>query len=404
MLNIKNLSGREESVVKEIQKLLVYIDANDLYSFFRNLGVGFTPLKHLPKTVNPFDNRVSIYIKLEYLNFGESIKSRPFAAIYYIKEKTGALNGKNRVVAATSGNFGLAGSYILPKNLVFSALMSKKTVNENKTLIKKMVRNGTKIEKFSDSYCPALGAKRGQAIAFARKLEETSRDLINIDQYSDTGNPLSHFLTTGPEIYFQTNGRITHFVAGLGTCGTVLGAGLFLKKVCGEAVKIIGLVPQEGHHQLGLRSRDELGATRFFSEARNLCEEVIEVSDCDSFTTMMKLWEIGVPGGISSGTNCYGALKLAEKIYSEGDKGLIVTVAPDSLENYEEFLRIHIPHITGKKFNSGIHEKIMELKIEVEREREKHISKIRSNKIKLTEMLNQINKLKVTLESGKQIN
>ncbi|MFQ6063971.1 MAG: pyridoxal-phosphate dependent enzyme [Candidatus Bathyarchaeia archaeon] len=182
--------------------------------------------------------------------------------------------------------------------------------------------------------------QRGEAIAAARYVEKTDLEVINYDQYNDLGNPLSHFLTTGPEIYHQTGGGITHFVVSLGTCGTMIGCGYYLREAIPD-IKIIGLIPQEDHHQLGLRSRDELGATRFFEEARELCDQIIEVSDKDAYNTMLDLWKAKIPVGISSGANCYGALKVAEQLHDENKRGLIVTIIPDSCENYGEFLRNH---------------------------------------------------------------
>jgi len=357
------------------------INISDFYNFIKNLGIGFTPIRRLPNTINPFNDKIPIYVKLEYLNFGESVKSRPFAMIYYIKKITGLMNYKERVITATSGNFGLAGSYILPNNLDFTVLMSRKTVDENKTLIKKLIRNNVKVDVFSDSYCPALGAKRGQAIAFARELEKIDEKIINFDQYDDIGNPLSHFITTGPEIYLQTNRKIKCFIAGLGTCGTIVGAGHFLKRFC-NGTWIIGLVPQEEHHQLGLRSRDELKASKFFLEAKRICDDVIEVSDKNAMDTMLKLWNIGIPAGISGGTNCFGALKIAEKMYKIGYKGVIVTLIPDSLENYENFLHIHLHNIIGESFLERY--KIFKyLKTRVRMERERHVSTVKLGKISI---------------------
>ena len=138
----------------------------------KELGIGFTPLIRIPQTINPFDGKIPIFAKLEYVNFGESVKARPFATMYYLYMHSGKSDMKRKVVAATSGNFGLAGSYLLRDKYDFTVYMSENTVKENEWLIQKLIQNRTKIETFSDRYCPTVGAKRGEAIAAARYMEK----------------------------------------------------------------------------------------------------------------------------------------------------------------------------------------------------------------------------------------
>ncbi|MEM5782635.1 MAG: pyridoxal-phosphate dependent enzyme [Candidatus Aenigmatarchaeota archaeon] len=370
-------------MLNEILELRRHFDLNNFYSWLSELGIGFTNMLRIPETINPFDKDIPIFAKLEYTNFGESVKARPFSTIYYLNFNEGRLDGKRKVVAATSGNFGLAGSYLLMDKFNFTVYMSENTVKENKQLIKKLINNKVEIEAFSDGYCPAVGAKRGQAIAAARYIEKKETEIINFDQYDNFANPLSHFLTTAPEIYHQTNGEITHFVISLGTCGTMLGCGTWLRQNKSD-IKLIGLIPEEGHHQLGLRSRDELGASTFFKETEKLCDDIIEVSDRDAYNAMLMLWNTNIPAGISSGTNFYGSLKVAEKLNEEKKKGVIVTILPDSCENYEEFLRRHLKKITNVEFKN-IYKKFEDLKELARIERERHILELRKREIKLVE-------------------
>lgn len=374
------------SILEVLQKLSRGLDLSRYYSWLGDLGIGFTPVVRIPERINPFDRKVSIYAKLEYVNYGESIKARPFAMMYYFNMISGNLKDKTKAIAATSGNFGLAGSYILHDKFDFTVYMSEKAVKENSWLTRKLEENKTKIETFSDRYCPTVSAKRGEAIAAARYLQKIDSEVINYDQYDDIGNPLSHFLTTAPEIYHQTDGRITHLVVSLGTCGTMIGCGYWLRQAIPK-IKLIGLIPQEGHHQLGLRSKDELGATRFFEEAKKLCDEVTEVSDKDTYTTMLDLWDAGIPAGISSSTNCYGALKVAESFHNENKRGLIITLVPDSCENYGDFLHRHLHNITGVKFKGEVYRKFEKLKAKAEDERKEHISLLKRERIKLFEKL-----------------
>ncbi|MEM2911665.1 MAG: pyridoxal-phosphate dependent enzyme [Candidatus Bathyarchaeia archaeon] len=373
---------------QELAAHLRNLNFKDFYSWLRNSGIGFTPIIRLPKKINPFDDNIQIFAKLEYTNNGESIKARPFAAIHFLNKISGRLNSKCKAVAATSGNFGLSGAYILDGELEFTVYMSENTVKENRDLIAKLLDKKVTIETFSDRYCPTIGAKRGMAIAAARYLENLDSKTINYDQYDDIRNPLSHYLTTGPEIYLQTDGTLTHFLAGLGTCGTIIGCGLFLKKFIPE-IRIIGLVPEEGHHQLGLRSKDELGASTFYKEALNICDEIIEISDKKAYEGMLKLWDAEIPAGISSGTNFSGALEIARKVYHDNGKGVIVTVFPDSCENYENFLKIHMLNIADEHPHE-LDSKIKKLKLIAEKARKKHVSKLKAGHDALYEKLIQI--------------
>ena len=366
-------------LLEEFRKCAKSLDQQKLCKWLRELGIGFTPLVRLPKQINPFDSRVGIYAKLEYTNYAESVKARTFSVMYYIKMVSQGITSKKKVVAATSGNFGLAGSYLLRENLDFTVYMSELAVKENIGLTTKLQQNETKIETFSDRYCPAVSAKRGMAIAAARSIEKIDSDVINFDQYDDSDNPLAHFLTTGPEIIDQTESKVTHFVTSLGTCGTMVGSGYSLKETLPK-VNLIGLIPQEGHHQLGLRSKDELGAARFFEEAESLCNRIIEISDKEAYNNLLALWNVGVPAGVSSGTNVCGALKTAQELYDENKRGLVVTIVPDSCENYADFLRKHMRDINGVEFES-LKEKYEQLKIKAQKEREEHVSLLKSGRM-----------------------
>ena len=371
---------------QEFKHYLKDLNRKEFYRWQKELGVGFTPVTRLPKKINPYDGDIKILAKLEYLNYAESIKARPFATMHYLNKATGRLNNKSKVIAATSGNFGLAGSYILKGDYSFTVNMSEKGAKENLNLTEKLTRNGTKIETFSDGYCPAVGAKRGEAIAAARFVEKIDSATINYDQYDDWGNPLAHYLTTGPEICQQTSGEVTHFVTSLGTCATMIGIGTYLKEV-NDKIRLLGLFPQKDHHQLGLRSKEELGATRFFEEAKKICDSLLEVSDKAAYNTMIDLWDVGVPAGISSGANIWGTLQVAGELHKKGQQGLIVSTIPDSCENYKTFLRNHFCEITGKKFDEELEEKFEKSLVLVQEARNAHMERLKSGKNSLFESL-----------------
>ncbi len=358
------------------KQLSSQLNLKNYYNWLKENGIGYTPLARLPKQINPYDTKTPVYVKLEYVNFGESIKARAFATMYYLNRVNGKLSNKSKAIAATSGNFGLAASYLLNGNYSFTVNMSEKGVRENTDLAEKLRSNGAKIETFPDGYCPTVGAKRGEAIAAARFVEKIDDAVVNYDQYDDWANPLAHYLTTGPEIYRQTEGKVTHFVTSLGTCATMVGIGTYLKEV-NPKVSLFGLFPQNNHHQLGLRSKDELGATKFYQAAKELCQNQIEVTDADAFNTMINLWLNGVPAGISSGGNVWGALQTAKQLHDSGEEGLIVTTLPDSSENYKAFLQSNFEHATGRPFDQAVQSKLEETALKAQQERNQHVTQLK---------------------------
>lgn len=373
-------------MLQEFERYLKDLDRKEFYRWLKETGIGFTPTALLPIQINPFYEHVKILAKLEHVNYAESIKARPFATMYYLNRISGRMENKSKIIAATSGNFGLAGSYVLRDRYSFTVNMSEKGAKENLNLASKLKANGTKIETFSDGYCPTVGAKRGEAIAAARFVEKIDPSTINYDQYDDWGNPLAHYLTTGPEIYRQTKGEVTHFVTSLGTCATMIGVGAYLKEVDSK-INLIGLFPQQEHHQLGLRSKDELGATRFFGEAQKMCDKLVEVSDKAAYNAMVNLWDVGLPVGISSGANIWGALQVAKELYENSQQGLILTTVPDSCENYKSFLQNHFYDITSEKFDDELEVKFEKSLVLAQEARKRHVDELKSGKNGLYELM-----------------
>lgn len=363
----------------ELKELSEKLDLQDYFSYLKNLGIGSTPLRRLPKEANPYDDTVPICVKEEYLNFGGSVKSRPFATMHYFYERSGEVDEIEFIVAPTSGNFGRSASYILKDSKQkFVPYMAQKTRIENPEMIEEIEGNGIVIKFFQDEeFCPISNRKRGKAIAFAELVERENPKFKNYNQYEDSYNPLSYYLTLAQEIYEQTDGMVTHYVAALGTGGSFLGTARSLLNL-NPNIHLVDLIPQEEHHQLGIRSRSELGEAEFPKKAQEIAEKTLEVSDIDAYNSMIKLWENGIPAGITTGTNVYGALQAAKELHKRGEEGLIVTLAPDSLEPYKTFLEKHMKKIAGKDFEkySELYE---ELKQETIRRREEHIKKLKQN-------------------------
>lgn len=347
------------ALYKELRELEKKIDKSDFKDYFSSRGVGFTPLDKLDE---------GIYGKLEYQNNTESVKGRTFASIDWIKGEFNKLEEGN-VITASSGNFAKSASHLL-KDLDLEVCMSEKTMEENPRQIEKIKGGGAKLRSFPGGWCPSVRedeeVKRATAIAYARTWAQQKPEVENYDQYADIGNPLAHYLTTAEEILDQTEDPEA-FVTALGTCGTFLGAGHKLKEADG-GIKLVALIPEEGHHQLGLRSEEELGASEFIDEARNLADEIHTISDKEAYEGMIELWKKDIPAGISSGTNYVGASRISEELDSDS----VITLIPDAQESYEGFLKEYLPQILDKDFEQ-FEEMYERLNRKSERERNEHI-------------------------------
>ncbi|MEE3221040.1 MAG: pyridoxal-phosphate dependent enzyme, partial [Planctomycetota bacterium] len=193
-----------------------------------------TPLVRLNK-VTPFEH-TQVYAKLEWYNPFGAVKDRIAANLIRDAEDRGELGPGKQLVEATSGNTGLGLAMIgNVKGYLLETPLSAAIPLEKRTVLRFF---GTHVVELDDSLCPAPGAPEG-AIAKAREVANTRDEVVLLDQYSNEANPDSHYRTTGPEIWRQLGGRITHFVAGLGTCGTITGTGRFLKEQ-GD-VKVLGV-------------------------------------------------------------------------------------------------------------------------------------------------------------------
>lgn len=281
--------------------------------------IGNTPLVRLD-VLNP-NPEVEIYAKLEGNNPGGSIKDR--AALYMVDaaEKAGALTRDRIILEATSGNtgIGLAMVATAKKYRVKLTMPACVSVERRKVL-----------EAFGAELIlsPPEEGTDG-AIRLAHKIKAENPDVYFMpNQFDNPANPLAHYETTGKEVIEQTGGRITHFVAGLGTSGTLMGVGRRLKEF-NSAVKIIGVEPIMGHRIQGLKNMSEAIVPKIFNPS-SLDERYI-VNDEEAFdTTRMLAVKEGLFVGMSSGA----AMHIAIKKSSELEKGLIVVIFPDRGDRY----------------------------------------------------------------------
>jgi cysteine synthase B len=284
--------------------------------------VGNTPLLEITKLTRGLSPRVRIFAKLEGFNPGGSVKDRP--ALFMIEEglRSGALQPKKTILDSTSGNTGIALAMIgavlgYPVQLVMPANVSV----ERKKII---LAYGAKIT-FSSEFEGSDGA-----IRLCRQiLHEFPERYFKPDQYFNPANPLAHYETTGPEIWHQTQGQITHFVAGIGTGGTVMGTGRFLKER-NPRVQIIAVEPDDAFHGLeGLKHMASSIVPGIYHEKE--LDRKIPVSTEDAYETVYRLGrEEAVLVGQSSGAALWGALTVAKEM----DEGMIVALFPDFGDKY----------------------------------------------------------------------
>jgi S-sulfo-L-cysteine synthase (O-acetyl-L-serine-dependent) len=284
--------------------------------------IGNTPLLEISRITDGIPAAVKVYAKLEGLNPGGSVKDRPALRMVQEGLQSKKLRPGKTILDSTSGNTGIAlaliGSVLgYPVELVMPGNVSA----ERKHIIHAY---GAKA-----IYSDPLEGSDG-AIRLCRKvLEAAPEKYFKPDQYFNPMNPQAHYEHTGPEIYRQTNESITHFVAGIGTGGTVMGTGRYLKEV-NPKIQVIAVEPDDALHGLeGLKHMASSIVPGIYHE-ENL-DSKIPVSTEDAYSMVYRLsQEEGVLVGQSSGAAMFAALKVARKLRT----GTIVTIFPDFGDKY----------------------------------------------------------------------
>jgi|KBSSwiStaDraftv2_1062776.scaffolds.fasta_scaffold82516_2 cysteine synthase/rhodanese-related sulfurtransferase len=293
-----------------------------------------TPLVRLHKVV-PYKH-TQVYAKLEWYNPFGAVKDRIAANLLQDAEKKGILKpGDKSLVEPTSGNTGLGLAMMAnARGYALRTPLSKKIPLEKRAVLRFF---GADVVELDDELCPAPGAPEG-AIAYAR---QTARmpDFHMLDQYRNEANPESHFKTTGPEIWRQTQHKVTHFAAGLGTCGTITGTGRFLKQQS-KSVQVLGVHPQEGHDIPGVRSIKQLVQTELFAPKEY--DGMVDVSNEEAYALCHRLVrEEQIIAGPSSGMALAGALKLVP----DAPGNLVVVIFPDNIFKYASSVMRHFPKL-----------------------------------------------------------
>ncbi|QDC13714.1 cystathionine beta-synthase [Rhodococcus ruber] len=291
--------------------------------------IGNTPLVKLNSVTTPGSGVVAA--KIEYLNPGGSSKDRIAVKMVDAAEKSGALKPGGTIVEPTSGNTGIGLALVAQQRGYKCVFVCPDKVSEDK-------RNVLRAYGAEVVVCPTAVPPE-HPDSYYTVSDRLARELPGgwkPDQYSNPAGPESHYETTGPEIWRDTDGKVTHFVAGVGTGGTITGTGRYLKEVSGGTVKVIGADP-EGSVYSGGTGRPYLveGVGEDFWPSAydpSIPDEIIAVSDADSFDMTRRLArEEGLLVGGSCGMAVVAALRVAER---EGPDALVVVLLPDGGRGY----------------------------------------------------------------------
>jgi S-sulfo-L-cysteine synthase (O-acetyl-L-serine-dependent) len=285
-------------------------------------SVGNTPLLPLVRITSHLPKGVQIYAKTEWFNPGGSVKDRPAINIIRSALASGELSTGQRLLDSTSGNMGIAyatfgASMGIPVTLVLPENASPERIKIIKALGAEII--------FSDPVEGTDGAMR-LAEEIARK---DPGKYFYSDQYNNPANWQAHYQTTGPEIEAQTAGRITHLIAGLGTTGTLTGAGRYLRQNI-PAIQLIGVQPDSGFHGLeGIKHLPSACVPGIYDPSQ--VNKTIEISTESAYQMVLRLArEEGLFVGVSSGAALCAALEAANRL----KEGLLVAIFPDAGYKY----------------------------------------------------------------------
>lgn len=279
--------------------------------------VGNTPLVRLQRL--PVAGGNTVLLKLEGNNPAGSVKDRPAVSMIKHAEARGEIKPGDRLIEATSGNTGIAlamaaaikgykMTLIMPDNMSAERIASMKAYGAEIILT------------------PAKQSMEG-AIDLARAMEARGEGRI-LDQFANPDNPRAHYEGTGPEIWRDTDGKVTHFVSSMGTTGTIMGTSRYLKEQ-NPQVQIVGVQPKGESKIPGIRRWPQEYLPKIYDASR--VDRIIEVEQLDAENTTRSLAAVeGIFAGVSSGGAVFAALRLAEQV----ENSLIVTIVCDRVDRY----------------------------------------------------------------------
>ncbi len=279
--------------------------------------IGNTPMVELKNLVQ--NKNVTIYAKLEGNNPGGSVKDRAAYGMIKGAIDRGELKPGMKLIEATSGNTGIALALIASLYNVEIELVMPEDATRERVLT--MEAFGAKV-----ILTPKEESIEGSIDYVNQQLQKGG--YLNLNQFGNTDNYMMHYHTTGPEIWRDTNGEVTHFVSAMGTTGTIMGVSKFLKEK-NEQIQIVGCQPTDGSHIPGIRKWPEEYLPKIFD--RNRIDATVEVDEKDARTITKRLAkEEGIFSGMSSGGAVYAALEVAKTL----DSGVIVCIICDRGDRY----------------------------------------------------------------------
>ena len=308
--------------------------------------IGQTPLVEL---MSFSSSNVKLYAKLEWHNPFGSVKDR--AAYWMIKdaEKKGILKkDKSILIEPTSGNTGIALTGIASVlGYKVEIVIPEKVSDETKDILRHL---GATLHETSDDLCPRVGAGTDQSIALAKAISKPRPDIYYMpNQYENDANFLAHYESTGPEIWKQTNGAVTHFLTGCGTGGTITGTATYLKEK-NKDIRVVAIQAQKNHLLQGLRNFEESSMPDLFKRRESVVDEWFTATNKDSFDAVRKLVEKeSMLVGPSSGSVMASMTQLAEKI----DHGILVGIFADDGRKFKS-LYVKEGILTEQEYNRAL--------------------------------------------------
>jgi len=283
--------------------------------------IGETPLVRLQRMPGAEAEKRGnlILAKLEGNNPAGSVKDRPAISMIRRAERRGRIKPGDTLIEPTSGNTGIA----LAMAAAVRGYRLLLVMPESQTVERKRTMRAYGAELI---LTPRAGGMEGARDLAERMVREGKG--VMLDQFANPDNPLAHYETTGPEIWRDTEGRITHFVSSMGTTGTIMGCSRFLKEK-NPAIQVIGCQPEEGSQIPGIRKWPEAYLPKIYERARVDRLEYVSQADAEETARRMAREE-GIFGGISSG----GAMHVALRVARELSKAMIVTVVCDRGDRY----------------------------------------------------------------------
>ncbi|MCY7376709.1 MAG: cysteine synthase family protein [Pyrinomonadaceae bacterium] len=311
-----------QTAVKET-KVETGFRAQEIEQSFLEASIGSTALIRLRTVTKDLPENIEIFAKAEFLNPGGSVKDRAALAMILAGEQSGELTKGKTILDATSGNTGIAYAMIgAARGYKVTLTLPKNASAERKRILKLYGASIIETDQMQGTDGAQIVAKE-----LARKFPDR---YFYPDQYNNEANWKAHYATTAPEIWRQTNGRITHFIAGLGTTGTFIGTARRLKEF-NPNVQVISMQPDSPLHGLEGMKHLETAIVPGIYDAK-IADENVEVATEDAQSMTRRLaHEEGLFVGVSAGANVFAALRMARELKEEA---VIVTILCDGGGKY----------------------------------------------------------------------